>query len=476
MTGKCLMGIALALGACALGGETLAGGMPSVTPAIQGTGDIRAWWLGRFADKCDRAKKGGAAYKIAFVGDSITENWEAPGTAIWEENWSSAERLAINLGFGGDTTANVLWRLEHGQMDGLDPKVVVLLIGANNLGSKPEPAGDTIYGVRLVVRTLLARCPNAKIILHGILPRGFSSADPMRARIAKINPEIARIADGRRVLWCDFGPKLLAPDGTLTKEIAPDGLHLSAKGHEIWAAALKPYIDYALGFNTEMPAGAAPGEPPETYTPDQPRMSGWIDYRIGPKRMEIFNNPTRVFDLVLVGDSITHMWEERAVIAMSQILPGCRILNLGFSGDKTENIVWDATDGGLFDDYEARVITLMIGTNNRWSGKDSPEKIAAGVKRCLVEIRKHQPKAKLLLLPVFPTGAKPDDPGRKTVNAINAIIRNYADGKDVEWLDFTDQYLEPDGTLSTKLFPDLLHPADDGYNIWAHALVPYLKK
>ena len=132
-------------------------------------GKVTDWWFGRFEMLRETARQEGKDIKIAFVGDSITENWyvqglKTPGEEVWRELFATPQYRAINLGFGGDRTENVLWRLHNGQMDGLDPEVVVLQIGTNNLGANgdDEPAGDTIYGIRMCVRTILAKCPRAK--------------------------------------------------------------------------------------------------------------------------------------------------------------------------------------------------------------------------------------------------------------------------------------------------------------------------
>jgi len=443
-------------------------------------GKVTDWWFGRFQKLRAEAKADGKSVRIAFVGDSITENWyvpdlKTPGEEIWKELFATPRYKAVNLGFGGDRTDHVLWRLHNGQMDGLDPEVVVLQIGANNTGptGADEPAGDTIYGIRMCVRTILAKCPRAKVVLHPVPPRGERPDTPIRRHLAVINRELPRICDGRRVFWCDYSAKLLTADGVLTKEIAADGIHLTAKGHRIWADALKPLLDALLGYSDKLPEGAVPKTDFE-YRPDEPRMSGWIDYRIGPKRAEILANSSCHYDLVLVGDSITHLWEERGTVAMDEILGGRRILNLGFSGDRVGEITWDAQYGGLFSGYSADVITLMIGTNDLNDPKRKPEEVAKGVELCIKSIRERQRQAKILLMPIFPRGFAPDEEIRTRVNAVNRLLRPLADGKSVVWFDITDRLVEKDGRLNEKLFPDALHPTDDGYNIWAHALLPFL--
>ena len=440
-------------------------------------GKVTDWWFGRFGRLREEARRNGKEIKIAFMGDSITENWfveglKTPGEKIWKELFATPRYRAINLGFGGDRTEHVLWRVRNGQFDGLDPEVVVLQIGANNLGTK-EPVGDTIYGIRMCVRAILAKCPRAKIVLHPIPPQGEKAGTPVRETLRVINLELPRIADGRRVFWCDYSAALLTPEGIFTKEMAADGVHLTEKGHRIWADALKPLLDALLGYTDKLPEGAVP-QTGYAYRPCEPRMSAWIDYRMGPKRAEILANPSRHFDLVLAGDSITHNWEERGTVAMSEILTGKKILNLGFSGDRVGDITWDAEHGGLFSGYSADVITLLIGTNDLNDRKMSAAEVAKGVERCIKAIRERQRQAKILLMPLFPRGFAPDSEIRRRVNEVNALLKPLADGANVLWFDITAKLMEKDGRLDGKLFPDALHPSDDGYNIWAHELLPYL--
>ena len=134
--------------------------------------------------------------------------------------------------------------------------------------------------------------------------------------------------------------------------------------------------------------------------------------------------------------------------------------------------IWRVRNGEL-SGYTTKAVMLMIGTNNNYG--DTPSGVAAGIKQLLADIREKQPGAKIVLCPVFPRGEKPTDKMRQQNAAVNAIIKNYADGKDVLWLDFTDKYLQADGTISKDLMPDFLHPKEEGYRIWAEAARPLFK-
>jgi lysophospholipase L1-like esterase len=203
------------------------------------------------------SKKGEA--ELVFLGDSITHAWEAVGKGreIWDRYWAPLK--AANFGIGGDRTEHVLWRLENGNFDGLQPKLVVLMIGTNNTGHQGRPqkelegavyecsAEQTASGVKAILEKLQTKCPKAKVLLLGIFPRGADSNDKMRVQNEATNALIQKYADGKRVHYLDIGKKFLEPDGTLSKEIMPDLLHPNAKGYQIWAESIEAKVKELLG-------------------------------------------------------------------------------------------------------------------------------------------------------------------------------------------------------------------------------------
>ena len=179
---------------------------------------------------------------VVFLGASIMQGWEREGASVWKER--IAPFGALQLGVGGDRTEHVLWRLENGNFDGLKPKAIVLMIGTNNTGhQKPDgyqcPAQQTADGVKAILEKLKAKCPNAKVLLLGIFPRGADANDKFRQQNEETNALIKANADEKTVFYMDIGGKFLQPDGTLSVEIMPDRLHLSPKGYEIWAEAIE---------------------------------------------------------------------------------------------------------------------------------------------------------------------------------------------------------------------------------------------
>ena len=184
------------------------------------------------------SKKGEA--ELVFLGDSITQGWSGAGKAVWGRTWEPLK--AANFGIGGDRTEHVLWRLDHGNYDGLKPRLTVLMIGTNNTGHRMDPAPDTVAGVKAIVDKLHAKQPQMKVLVLGVFPRGEKGDDPKRVRTDEINALLPKLADGKKVFFLDIGKSFLQPDGSLSKEIMPDFLHLSPKGYELWAAAIEPKV------------------------------------------------------------------------------------------------------------------------------------------------------------------------------------------------------------------------------------------
>lgn len=184
------------------------------------------------------AKEGKA--QLVFLGDSITAGWAGNGKEVWAKAF--AGYTPANFGIGGDRTQHVLWRIQNGELDGgIKPKAVVLMIGTNNSGS--DSAEGIAKGVTVIVETIRAKQPQAKILLLAVFPRGEkASPNPGRDKLKVVNSIIAKLDDGKNVFFLDIGDKFLQPDGSLTKEIMPDFLHLSPAGYQIWADAIGPKL------------------------------------------------------------------------------------------------------------------------------------------------------------------------------------------------------------------------------------------
>lgn len=200
----------------------------------------------RHADKvaAARAKK----YDVLLVGDSITHNLETPAfQAVWKQYFEP--RNALNLGYSGARTENILWNLLNGELDGQSPRVVTLMIGTNNIDEKNYPtrhtAGQLAGGIEAIVRLLREQLPDTKIVLIRTFPGCYGGPNPTshRAILDRACEIASRVADGKHVVYCDVNPLFLNPDGSLKKELMPDWLHPNPEGARLWAEALAPLLD-----------------------------------------------------------------------------------------------------------------------------------------------------------------------------------------------------------------------------------------
>jgi len=177
-------------------------------------------------------------------------------------------------------------------------------------------------------------------------------------------------------------------------------------------------------------------------------------------------------DVVFLGDSITQGWEDTGEQIWDSEIAPYRASNFGFSGDRTDHVLWRLQNGEIFG-MKPKVVVVMIGTNNLTFG-ENPEQTAAGVRTVVQRLQEGLPTSKILLLGIFPRGEKPDDAYRQRVAQTNELLKGSADGKVVVYSDISSAFISSDGTLATTLFPDGLHPSEDGYRIWAHTIEPEL--
>jgi lysophospholipase L1-like esterase len=220
------------------------------------------------AQLVEKARKGRT--DIYFEGDSIVRRWGATDypelLANWNQNffgWNAA-----NFGWGADRIQNILWRLQNGELDGVRPKIIVLLAGTNNVENTMPPEGDDAKvaditrGLQAIVRVMQAKAPDAVIIITGIFPRN----DNMAAipTIEKINRNLAQLADGRKIRYLNINDRLADRDGKLFDGMMHPGdkLHPTLKGYQVWADALKPLFTELLG-----PPAKEDHAPPPTGNP-----------------------------------------------------------------------------------------------------------------------------------------------------------------------------------------------------------------
>jgi beta-glucosidase len=208
--------------------------------AVDAKSKAEEWWQNRHKAFNERIAKGNV--DLLLIGDSITQGWEGAGKDAWKKYYEP--RNAVNLGIGGDRTEHVLWRLDNGNVEGIKPKLAVLMIGTNNSGA--NSAEEIGAGIQAIVKKLREKLPETKVLILAIFPRG-EKPDATREKNAKASQIASELADNKNVFYLDIGPKFLTDDGTLTAEIMPDRLHLSPAGYEIWATATEPKIVELMG-------------------------------------------------------------------------------------------------------------------------------------------------------------------------------------------------------------------------------------
>src|SRR5437773_1803309 len=191
-----------------------------------------------------RAAEAGDKAQIIFIGDSITQGWEGEGKEVWAKYY--AHRNAVNLGIGGDRTQHVLWRLDHGNLDGLKPRAAVVMIGTNNSNGEDNSVEQIADGVAAIVRKLREKLPQTKVLLLAIFPRS-ENPSPQRGKVLMVNQIVRKLADERNVFWADFGQLYVNSDGLIPRDIMPDYLHLSKRGYELWAEAIEEKLAQLIG-------------------------------------------------------------------------------------------------------------------------------------------------------------------------------------------------------------------------------------
>lgn len=437
------------------------------------------WWMNRHRAMVEVAQKGEA--KLVFVGDSIThafagepdtgDNFHNRGKDTWDLYFG--EDKPLNLGISGDRTQHVLWRLDNGEMGKCKPKVAVVMIGTNNVNSNTPD--EIAAGVEAVCEKVQTLSPTTKVLLLGIFPRDKPDS-ASRKSIAEINKQLASWSPTHKVNYLDIGYAFLDAKGEISTEIMPDLLHPFAFGYRKWAMAMEPTLAKLMRRHPKTtldPTNSA--VVPVTQNRDY-RNYDW------QTRFELTKKYGREHKcrLAFIGDSINHFFGgppvDRGLTKPTPVWQAYYAnrdaVDLGFGWDRTENVLWRLEQGEI-DDMPLEAVSLMIGTNNFFI--NTPEQIRDGVQAIVDKIRQKKPKAKILLIAIFPRGEKPDDAGRLMAIKVNKLLEPIGHQRNVTFLDFGAKFLEPDGTISRSMMGDFLHPTEKGYHVWGDAVEPWMK-
>lgn len=209
---------------------------PQVDKATVPAPQNKAWlpteqWLARHEmyKQPDRNK-----CQLVFLGDSITEGWLGNGLSVWKARYEQYN--AFNLGIGGDEVQHVLWRVQDGALSGLAPKVLVLMIGTNNIGNVGHKAGEVAMGVGELLHDLHKRLPKTKILLLGVFPRDEQPGTRLRKEISLLNSKLKQYPGHT---YLDIGAAFLNDDKSISPSMMPDYLHLSTEAYAVWADSIE---------------------------------------------------------------------------------------------------------------------------------------------------------------------------------------------------------------------------------------------
>ena len=200
------------------------------------------WWLARHKQKLTALKAIDQPIDMLFLGDSITHAWEVEGESAWQRYFSHYS--VVNLGFAGDRTEHLLWRIRNGEVAQISTKWIVLLIGTNNAGHRLDAPEDIAAGIQTILEELRLQLPASKILLMAIFPRSRNTNKPMRQRVDVSNALIKTFTDGKHIHWLDINRQFLTVDGVLLESVMPDLLHPNATQYHKWGHAILSYVEH----------------------------------------------------------------------------------------------------------------------------------------------------------------------------------------------------------------------------------------
>ena len=429
------------------------------------------------------------AAQVVFLGDGYTKGLQ--DDAAWTDGFAAGGRYeAENLAADGETSESLIKRIDAGLVDGNDAKAIVLAVGANDFRREGVYALDLILNVQTLLGKFKEKMPSAKVVLCPVWPRGAGFDDPLRRKGDATAVPIRDFQNATNILWCDVTSKLVKPDGSLVAEMYAGDERLSAAGYAAWTRELKRYLDFALGHAAKHPypqLGLTPMFPDEKkhVLEGRARFKRYFltakERRYRVKLDEVRRRNLKNYDIVMVGDSITHFWElwNGKPTFDRLFAKDYEILNLGFGGDSTRDCLWTILHSGLYEGWKAKAITLLLGANNftATASDDDIANTAKAMKRIVAVLREKHPEAKVLLMPALPKGRDKGNPHRAIHEKYNRLIRELADGRDVIWVgELYGRFCPDGGDISKEVLCDGVHPGKTGYRIWGETLLPYVRR
>lgn len=419
-----------------------------------------------------------------MIGNSITHNFEKPEyQPVWNQFF--APRKALNLGTSAYRTENLIWNIQHGELEGQSPKVVVLEIGTNNVDEKNYPtrhtAGQLAGGIEAIVKLLREKLPDTKIIVLRCFPGCYGGPNPTSHRLIleRASEIVSKLADGKHIFYCDVNHVFLNMDGSINHSMMGDWLHPTPAGAKAWAQAMEPLLSELMGdksLDTDIASNSAivPVSKLENDSYD------WWVRHADVLHIKDSINP----QIVLIGNSITHFWGGEPLLkyadgtarkpngpkAWASVFGNYRVLNLGFGWDRTQNVLW-RLDHGELDGLHPKTVIIGIGTNNTSQTVNArintaPE-IVEGIAAICKRVRSKVPGAKIVLMAVLPREQSPTHPRRILINEINKLLEVFANENKITFVNIGSKMLTPDGVLTKEMAGDYCHPTEKGYQVWA---------
>ena len=284
----------------------------TAAPLVKGAGPnpaavpVEGYSKKRHAEKLVAVAKD--KFDLIMLGNSITNNFEhTEFQPVWNQFY--APRKALNLGFSGYRTENLIWNIEHGELDGQSPKVLVLEIGTNNVDEKNYPtrhtAGQLAGGIEAIVNKVRQKLPDTKIIILRCFPGSYGGPNPTshRAILERASDMVSRLADGKFIFYCDVNHVFLNFDGSINHELMPDYLHPSPAGAKLWAQAMEPLLSELMG-DTSLDTDTVTNTAIAPVSKLENDSYNWWDRHADVLRLKDSINP----EIVMIGNSITHFW------------------------------------------------------------------------------------------------------------------------------------------------------------------------
>ncbi len=398
---------------------------------------------------------------VVFYGDQFAYNFAyGAGSAAWAQ--SIAPLGAQAFGLPGDTVANVLWRIENGELVG-SPKVAVVAVGINDLIDGVSVA-STVGALESVATVLHARSPSTEIVLMGLLPAsGPTSA--IRAEIARVNAALAAFAPADNTLFINPGPSLTDPSGEIFANFQANLVDLNPQGYATVANDLVPTISNILS-----PPPGSVSVPPYVISPAE-RTDPNIKAN---EALFAQQAQAQTANVVFYGDSITYnfaywygsqVWAQRIAPLLAQ--------DFGIPSDTAENLLWRIENGELVG--SPKVAVVAVGINDLVMDQRPVPYTVAAIEAVVQEIQARSPSTRILLEGVLP-GFGPTSPVRTEVKQVNAALANYAAARGIAFVDPGPSLIDPTtGSIAANFNPDLGHPNAQGYTIIANDLLPEIE-